>query len=107
MSDRSEHDPYVPKGEAPEVEEVDPPAPEDPPAIPDPDPAPADPPADPPADVPLADLVPDGGAAKVEEWVGTDVDRAQAALEKEALRDKPRSGLTAFLEGVIAGPVES
>jgi len=47
------------------------------------------------------DVVPDGSAAVVLEWVGNDVDRAQAALEAEQ-EGKQRVGLTADLEKMLA-----
>jgi hypothetical protein len=47
------------------------------------------------------DVVPDGSAAVVLEWVGDDPDRAQAALEAEQ-EGKQRVGLTADLEKMLA-----
>jgi len=47
------------------------------------------------------DDVPDGSAAVVLEWVGDDVDRAQAALEVEN-EGKQRVGLTNDLEKILA-----
>jgi len=47
------------------------------------------------------DVVPDGSAATVLDWVGSDIDRAQAALDAEQ-EGKQRVGLTADLEKMLA-----
>lgn len=48
------------------------------------------------------DEVPEGSATVVLEWVGSDPDRAQRALDAEAERNQPRTGLTAALEKIAA-----
>jgi hypothetical protein len=45
--------------------------------------------------------VPEGTAAEILEWVEGDIDRAQAALDAEQAKDKPRVGLTADLEKIL------
>lgn len=57
----------------------------------------------PPADDPATgdDVVPDGTAEVVLDWVGEDVDRARRALAAEGGRDKPRAGVTAKLTALI------
>jgi hypothetical protein len=54
-----------------------------------------------PDDTQEMDVVPEGSAAVVLEWVGDDVDRAQAALEVEN-EGKQRVGLTNDLEKILA-----
>lgn len=44
--------------------------------------------------------VPDGSAKDVLDWVGDDPERAQAALDAEAAKDKPRSTLQADLKKI-------
>lgn len=46
-------------------------------------------------------FVPGGSVADVMDWVGDDVERAQAALDVEQAKDKPRSTLVAQLEGLL------
>lgn len=53
------------------------------------------------AGAPDGDAVPTGSADHVKAWVGDDLERAQAALEVEEERDKPRSTLIAHLEAII------
>lgn len=48
------------------------------------------------------DGVPDGPASGVLAWVGTDSQRAAAALVAERARDKPRTGLIATLEKLVS-----
>lgn len=45
--------------------------------------------------------VPDGTVAETMAWVGEDVERAQAALDAELAKDKPRSTLVAQLESLL------
>lgn len=46
--------------------------------------------------------VPAGSAAEVLAWVGSDPDRAHAALDAERRRNQPRTGLTSGLERIAA-----
>ena len=49
------------------------------------------------------DIVPDGSAKDVLDWVGSDPDRARAAETAERAKDKPRSTLLADLGKITAG----
>ena len=55
---------------------------------------------------PTADLtdVPAGTAPEVIDWIGDDPDRAQAALDAENQRDKPRSTVTDHATAVLTTP---
>lgn len=55
---------------------------------------------------PTADLtdVPAGTVAEVIGWIGDDPDRAQAALDAEAQRDKPRTTVTDHARSVLDNP---
>lgn len=52
-------------------------------------------------DVGLAGEVPEGTVDDVAEWVGTDPDRAQAALLVERAQPDPRKTLVARMEAVL------
>ena len=45
--------------------------------------------------------VPQGAVEAVLHWVGDDLERAEAALEAEGEREKPRSGLLSKLEAMF------
>ena len=51
--------------------------------------------------LPRMSEVPDGTAIDVLEWVGTDPERAAAALQAEENREKPRKVLMRNLAGLI------
>lgn len=51
--------------------------------------------------------VPTGTARKVLEWVGSDKDRAQQALDLEEERETPRKGLSEHLRMIIGSDDES
>lgn len=76
------------------------------------EPAPVEPPAEtieisepapavaPEKTVPVEEQVPDGTAEDVLAWVGTDTERALAAIEAEEAREKPRKTLLSKLENL-------
>lgn len=48
-----------------------------------------------------AEPVPVGTTAEILQWVASDKDRAQRALDKEQSNDKPRGGLTGELRKIL------
>ena len=51
---------------------------------------------------PAEAAVPEGNVQTVIEWVGGDHDRARQVLDDERARARPRKGLLAYLERLIA-----
>lgn len=50
----------------------------------------------------IPDTLPDGDAEEIKTRVGTDPDLAQAYLDQEGTRSRPRKGLVSHLEEVVA-----
>lgn len=55
---------------------------------------------------PAVDEVPVGTISEVKTWVGSDVDRAQEALDAENAKEEPRTTLVAYLEVLVSGEEE-
>jgi hypothetical protein len=46
--------------------------------------------------------VPTGSISEIKEWIGTDKDRAQHALDVEKAKDNPRVTLVEYLEDMLS-----